>query len=463
MSEPQTVAASLAARLAKINIDSVSGRARQMTRTALIDTVAVTLAGAAEPAVAILARTLQVASNTGAAQIFGHPLRGSILDAALINGTAAHAIDYDDMAEAMGGHPSVPVVPVLFALGEQLGASGRQIVEAYIVGFEAECRLGRVVMPHHYESGWHPTATLGVFGATAAAARLLQLDEQHMATALAIAASSASGVKANFGTMTKPLHVGQSARGGLLAALLAQGGFTAKPTAFENKEGFFAAFDGLANVHLEELDCQDPELEIEKDAIGLKQFPACGSTHPAILAMFDLVRNHGLKPEDVAAIEIVAHRRRLPHTNNPDPQTPLAAKFSIQYATARALVDNAVRLGHFEGTAFLEPEIKRLLQLITTRAFPDDGSGGRAQEFAAEVTVTTRSGNTLKGRAESALGRGFQDPMTSEELWEKFRDCSSGVVPLKRAEQVYAALENIESCANVAEIGLLTATSDTPG
>ena len=207
-----TVAQKLAEHLATIQIHNISAKAKQVAISCIIDTIGVTLLGATEPVVSVLQKSLVGDVTRGDALVFGGARRAGVLEAAFINGTASHAADYDDMAHAMGGHPSVTLVPVIFALGESLGSTGAEVLEAYVVGFEAECRIGHVVNPDHYERGWHPTSTIGVFGAAAAAARLLKLDIPTTTTALAIAASLASGVKANFGTMTKPLHVGQCSR-----------------------------------------------------------------------------------------------------------------------------------------------------------------------------------------------------------------------------------------------------------
>src|SRR5580704_19501924 len=159
--------------------------------------------------------------------------RAPPLIATLINGTAAHALDFDDVSNSLGGHPSAPIVPALFALADQGDCTGQAFIAAYVAGFETETRIARGVHFHHYEKGWHPTATLGVFGATAACCHLMRLTAAQTAQALAIAASFASGIKANFGTMTKPLHVGHTTRNGLFATLLAQGGFTANNAAME--------------------------------------------------------------------------------------------------------------------------------------------------------------------------------------------------------------------------------------
>ncbi len=453
---PAPLTVQLAEHLTTIDRSTISTDARRLAMMAMTDTIGITLAGSSEAATIIVRRVLGSDRRDGAAAILGTAWRTSILDAALINGTAAHAVDYDDMARNMGGHPSVPVVPVVLALGEQLGASGAAVLDAFIVGYEAECRLGRVVHPHHYQAGWHPTATLGVFGAAAAAARLLGLDVERTAVALAIAASSASGIKANFGTLVKPLHVGHAARDGLMAALLAAEGFTANAAALEHKEGFFAAYDGLDRVQSERMLAEADVLEVEQAETGLKQFPCCGSTHPAILAALDLVARQAIDPAAITNIHIRAHAMRLPHTDNPDPQTPLGAKFSIQYVTARALLDAHVGLADFEGDAYQQPAIRRLLGMTTVAAFPGDAAD---REFAAEVTVELIGGRTVTGTAASALGRGPRHPMSDTEMWRKFSDCAAKILSPEQARRAYDLLANFD---NNVPIGALLAPLVAP-
>lgn len=455
MSTSQTIAAKLAVHLASINITNISANAKRIAISGIIDTIGVTLLGSTEPVVSVLQKSLIGDITSGKALVFGGNRRSGVMEAAFINGTASHAADYDDMAHAMGGHPSVTLVPVIFALGESLGSTGAEVLEAYVVGFEAECRIGRVVNPDHYERGWHPTSTIGVFGAAAAGARLLKLDVQGMTTALAIAASLASGVKANFGTMVKPLHVGQCVRNGLMAAQLAAGGFTANPGVLEHKQGYFAAYDGLANVNMDRLLPQPGDgLEIEQESVGVKQFPCCGSTHPAIRAMLAL-RQQGLTAADVETIEIMTNRRRLPHTNNPNPQSALGAKFSVQYATARALIDGAPRLKHFEGKAFLEPVVCSLLAKTSVSAYPSTAAAAAHEEnneMAADITVMTKDGRTLTVHAPHQLGRGGKDPMSDTEILEKYSDCAGRLLPDAQIVASFEALRQLECCNNVADI-----------
>ncbi len=455
MSANKTAAQALAGCLATIVFDDLSETARHVATVSIIDTIGAMLLGASGPVVAALQVALADDLVDGPALVFGRAARAGVLDAALLNATSAHSHDYDDMACSMGGRPSAPLVPVILALGEALGASGAQVVEAYVVGFEAECRIGRVVNPHHYEGGWHPTSTLGVFGAAAAAARLLGLDPDRTCAALTLAASMASGLKANFGTMAKPLQVGLCARSGLMAAKLAKAGFAANPAALEHPQGFLASYDGLDNIHLERLlEQRNGRLEIEQDSIGLKQFPCCGSTHPVARAMLAL-RARGLRPQDVDSILMTVNRRRLPHTDNPSPRTPLEARFSIQYVAARTLLDGAPRLHHFEGRAHLEPDARALMRKISVVAYPAHaGDAGRDEcnEFEADVTVLTRSGDQLEANAPHALGRGGLDPMTRDELRTKFSDCASRLLGPAQVGAVFAALQHLTSCARISDL-----------
>src|SRR3954469_5123744 len=233
-----SIAIELAQRIAAVNYEDLPKDAVHWAKVGVLDTVGVTLAGCRENTAQLAARAL--GAGAGPAHIFGTDRRVNPLDAAVINGAASHALDFDDCNNTFGGHPSAPVLSALFALADDVGATGREFIAAYVAGFEAETKIALGVNFHHYMKGWHPTATLGVFGSAAACAHLLKLDAAKTAVALAAAASFASGIKANFGTMMKPLHVGHCSRNGLFAALLAREGYTANAaTAFEHKQGFF--------------------------------------------------------------------------------------------------------------------------------------------------------------------------------------------------------------------------------
>jgi 2-methylcitrate dehydratase PrpD len=272
------------------------------------------------------------------------------------------------------------------------------------------------------------------------------------ARALALAASFACGIKANFGTMTKPLHVGHIGRNGLFAALIAERGFESNPAALEHKQGWLEVFNGKGNYWPERMfEGWGAPWEIETAEMGLKQFPCCGSTHPAIAMMLALVREEDVTADAVAAIEILAHRRRLPHTNNPDPRTPLGAKFSIQYCTARALADGAVRLRDFEGDAVMDERVRRLLPIITTGLHPDMPDDSPKQ-FGAEVAVTLKDGRRLARRIDHLVCRGGDNPMSSEELFEKFEDCATRSLAHDQIAPLFERLETLETVADLGQV-----------
>lgn len=453
----------LAERIRLFGPPQLTPQAVALARKAITDTLGVTLAGSAEPCVTNLLRTPGIAEAPGPCTLFGTDRKGSALDAALVNGTASHALDYDDFSQPMGGHQSVPVVAPLFALAEQRRLSGMELLRSYVVGVETEIRLARAVNFHHYDKGWHPTATLGVFGAAAAAGYAIKLDAEQLAVALAIAASFASGVKANFGTMVKPLHVGQCCRNGLLAALLAEAGYDANPAALEHKQGFLNAFNGPGMFDAERIfdDWASP-LEVTSPTMGLKQFPCCGSTHPAVSLALALRREDDVTASAVDRIEVMPHRRRLPHTDNPDPRTPLAAKFSVQYVVARALLDGAVRLGHFEGEAHLDPAVREIMGKIVTRPHPDMADDS-ADQFGAEVRVTLKDGRVLARRVDGLVGRGGDNPMSTEELWEKFYDCARRALSKQDILPLFDRLETLETIPDVGELVRMLARRTAPG
>jgi 2-methylcitrate dehydratase PrpD len=339
----------MAGKIFDFDLAAITPQAYRLARTAIIDTLGVTIAGAAEPCTQLLLKTPGVATAPGDCSLFGLNHQTCALDASLINGTASHALDYDDFSQPMGGHQSAPLVAPLIALAEEHSLSGLRLLQSYIVGIETEIRLARAVNFYHYDKGWHPTSTLGIFGAAAASSHLLGLNPSQITTALAIAASFASGLKANFGTMVKPLHVGQCARNGLFATLMAQAGYDANAAALEHKQGFFNVFNGNGHYDAELIfEHWANPLEVLSPSMGLKQFACCGSAIPAVAMALRLRNEETLAIQEIEKIEILPHKRRLPHTNNPDPQSPLAAKFSVQYAVCLALIKGTLRLEDFE-------------------------------------------------------------------------------------------------------------------
>jgi 2-methylcitrate dehydratase PrpD len=440
----------LAERISEVTYDALPLEAIEVAKRGILDTVGVTLAGAQDEATAAVASALRKTAAPGPALIFGTSEHVDVLNAALINGTASHALDFDDSSNTLGGHPSAPILPALWAIAP--GKSGKAFIAAYAAGFECETRLARAVNFHHYDKGWHPTATLGTFGSAAACAHLLALSAEQTATALAIAASMASGIKANFGTMTKPFHVGHTTRNGLLAALLAKEGMTANVGALEHGQGFFAVYNGAGNFKPERLleSWGDP-FDLVDPGIAFKRHPCCGSTHSAVDAMLLLREAHRVSPEQVARIESWTHPRRLQHTNRPNPQSGLEGKFSIQYVLARALMHGIVRMEHFSDEAVRDPATRALMARV--QSVPDPAAKSETGDhFYCRLKVTTTTGETFEHFVDRPVGRDRDQPLPASALEAKFRDCAKIALDDEAVETVLDRCLALETVADASEV-----------
>ena len=402
--------------------------ARTRAAAAVLDTIGVALAGSIEPAARVVQRTLGPwdRGTVGPCPIWGTPLRAPAPDAALANGTAAHALDYDDMCFVSLAHPSAPLVPAIVAAAEVTGASARAVLDAYIAGFEVQARLGRLMNPRHYQRGWHCTSTLGALSSAAGAARLLGLDAAATAHALAIAASSASGLKENFGTMVKPLHAGLAARDGVLAALLARGGLTASAKALDGPQGFLHAFDAEA----EDLASQTTDLgsrwEILDTGITVKLYPSCAGTHPTLDAILDLRAREGFTADDVARVEIDVDPIVPTILIHDRPSSALEAKFSMPFCAAAAIVFGRVGIDTFDDDRIRDSRASALMSRVTMRVDQEIGRG-KPSLTEARVRVILTDGRALVREAHGARGYPAH-PASAGELEQKFVACASRVM-----------------------------------
>ena len=406
----------------------------------------VTLAGAAEPAARIVQRVVEQ-DGSGPCRVLGTVLRSSVGNAALANGTAAHALDYDDMCFVSLAHPSAPLVAAALAAADVVGASGRALLDAYIVGFELEGRLGRAMNPRHYQRGWHCTSTLGTLGAAAAVSRLLGLDPTATGHALAIAASEASGLKENFGTMVKPLHAGLAARNGVVAALLAQAGMTASRAAIDGPQGFLAAMDS-AHPSLEPFAADlGTRWEIVDTGITVKLYPSCAGTHPTLDALLDLKRREGFGADEVEAIEIGVDPVVPTILLYDRPSSGLEGKFSMPFCAAAAVVHGRVGIETFDAAQLRDPAIVAMQTRVTMRVDPTlDASASSLTQ--ARVTVRLRGGRVLTASASGA--RGYPDrPASDEELATKFTSCATQSLSASQAAKALTALRDVESLSDM--------------
>ncbi len=325
----------LAAQARALTLGEVPEDIRAWARQCVLDYLACTLAGAQDELTTILLAEMQEQGGKGAATIMGHGVKLPAAAAALVNGAAAHALDYDDVNLAMPGHPSVAILPALLALAEERGATGAKVLTAFVAGYELQCRIGRLLAPGHYDGlGFHATATVGSFGSAAACAHLMGLNAEQCAIALGIAGTQAAGLKAMFGTMCKPLHAGKASYHGLMAAKLAARGFTSRPDVIECAQGF-------AQTHSPDF---NPDQALETPPQGwyirnnlFKYHAACYMVHASIEAARQLRAQHGITPDRIARIRVELDEACARICNIAAPQTGLEAKFSVRLATAMGL------------------------------------------------------------------------------------------------------------------------------
>ncbi len=433
-----------------------SARARDIAARAVLDTVGVTLAGAIEPAARAVQRAV-AAEGTGAGRVFGTTQAAAPSQAALANGTAAHALDYDDMCFVSLAHPSAPLVSAAFAAAELAGAPGRALIDAYVVGFEVEGRIGAAMNPRHYRRGWHCTSTIGTLGAAAAASRLLGLNAGATAEALAIAASEASGLKENFGTMVKPLHAGLAARNGVLAAILAREGMTASRAALDGPQGFLTAMDS-------ESASLDPFVrdlgvrwEIEETGITVKLYPSCAGTHPTLDALLDLKRESPFDADDVEAIAIGVDAVTPTVLIYDRPSSGLEAKFSMPFCAAAAVVFDRVGVDTFEASTIDDERVRALQSRVRMEVDPTlDASAPALTQ--SRVAVRLKNGRTLTREAHGARGY-FDRPASDQELATKFLACAARVMHAPHAHHALDAVRRIATAPDVRAITSLL-TSD---
>ena len=434
-------------RLAEFAIAAVPpATARAAAARAVVDTVGVTLAGATQPAARIVQRVIEAEGGSGCT-VLGTAIAASPGNAALANGTAAHAHDYDDMCFVSLAHPSAPLVAAGLAAAEIAGRPGAALLDAYVVGFEIEGRLGRTMNPRHYQRGWHCTATIGTLGAAAAAARLLGLDARQAAHALAIAASEASGLKENFGTMVKPLHAGLAARNGVLAAQLARAGMTASAAAIDGAQGLLTAMDSERPSLDEAIGDLGERWEILDTGITVKLYPSCAGTHPTLDALLDLKRREGFAGEDVDTIEVGVDPIVPTILIYDRPASGLEGKFSMPFCAAAAVVHGHIGLDTFDAAHLADPRVAAVQSRVTMRVNPllDASAPALTQ---ARVSVRLRDGRVLSASANGA--RGYHDrPASDTELAGKFMSCARESLSEKQAAEGLAAVRDIERAADV--------------
>lgn len=419
-------------------------------KKSISDCLGCTVAGSATVTSKMVRQVAERSSAGGAATVIGGEHSLSAQAAALVNGTSAHALDYDDILWTQYGHPSATVWSAALAVGEAVGASGREVILAYAIGVQINGALGRVSNPLHYAHGWHATATIGVIGAAAASAKLMRLTASQTAMALGLAASEACGVRRNFGTMTKPFHAGNAARGGVLAAELAQEGFTSDLTAFEGDFGWAKTLNGRSVPSSQALRTQlNQSWEIDTPGIVLKRYPACGATHCALDAIIAIKKENQLDFSEMKKIICDASPFAKTVLLYPRPQTALEGKFSMEFSLAVAAVEGQAGLLQYEDHWTQDPRVLALLDRIVFQSRADLEPAISADAVPAEVTIHARG---KEFRRKVLLPSGDpRNPMTTAERYEKFLGCMAQAYTLETAQQLFDNYEQLEVFSTLGE------------
>ncbi|MBV9374685.1 MAG: MmgE/PrpD family protein [Alphaproteobacteria bacterium] len=439
----------LASKSAALEFDAIPAEAHELARQCVLDYYGVGLAGAGDELVRLLLDELAEAGGAPQASVIGHPARLPALSAALVNGAASHALDYDDVNMAMPGHPSVAILPAVLALAELTCSSGCEVITAFIAGYETACRIGAALQPGHYNLGFHSTGTVGTFGAAAACARLLGLDGEATAVALGIAGTQAAGLKSQFGTMCKPFHAGKAAQNGLLAARLAARGFSSRADIIECVQGF--ALTHGPNFSPEAA-LATPQAGLHLFANLFKYHAACYLTHAPIECARRLGEEHELRPEAIADITLRLDASCERVCNIPAPVDGLQSKFSLRQTVAMALtgIDTA-SLGAYSGENARDPTLVRVRELVEL-----DWQDSWPQTVS-ELEIRLTDGRRLTARHDSGIpAADIADQ--GRRLAAKFDALVEPVLGAPRARELRETIASLDRLADVSDLTRLAAS-----
>jgi len=442
----------LADLVANYPTDAIPDNVKAAANDGVIDTLGVALAGTREPVAGLLAAW---AGDTGArpeAAVWGTPLSTGASDAAFANGVSAHALDFDDSLPSGRGHMSACIVPTVLTFGEALAAPGREVLAAYAVGIEIAGALGRALGPGHLKRGWHPTATVGTLAATAAAARLAGLDTAGVARAWGVAASQMSGLRRNFGTMTKPFHVGNAARTAIVSVSLTERGLTADGAIFDGDGGVIETYGGGDGEPVDRIlaTLTDP-WDIVDPGNCVKRWPCCYSGHRAIAALYAMIDEHGIVADDVEEIAVSFLPGGDTALLSTDPQTGLEGKFSIEYMAAALLLDGPLTMATFTDPMVQRPEARRLMEKVRRIHIPDERFYSGMTGYN-DIAVITKIGRRVEVREDRVPGSRSW-PLSAKDRDEKFLDCAAAALGRDGA---LALLQRGQSIGELGDIGELT-------
>jgi 2-methylcitrate dehydratase PrpD len=446
-----------------------------LAKRCVIDGIGVMLAGSTTRGSGIVRDYIRTSDEASEATVFApDAFRTNASSAALANGASGHAMDFDDTQLSSSPdrifglltHPTMPPLAAALALGERQHVSGARFLEAFLVGFEVECKIAEAIHPHHYKKGFHSSGTLGTFGAVATAAKLLGLDVAATAHAIAIAASMSSGIRVNFGTMTKPLHVGRAAQNGIVAAELASRGFTGGADGLDGPWGFFEVFSfssgfdpdriigALGNPH-----------SIVSPGVSIKPYPCGVLGHPSMDAMRRLVIDHDIQPDQIHAIRLRAGSNILNPLRYPIAHSELEAKFCPAFMLSSIALRRKAGIHEFTDEFVRSGPVQQMMTRVQTILDPAIEARG-FDKIRSIVEVDLVDGRTLVHEADERYRGGPDLPFTREELHSKFTECAALVMPPQVIGETLAALESVDALADIRELVRIlartSAESSTP-
>ena len=469
--EKYGVTQEIAAFVNTARADDFSREVRNMGLRCLIDGIGVILAGSEEACTRIVRQYALSIGGREESSILGREgCRAPAHLAALVNGTAGHALDWDDTAlsttpdRAILLHPTLPPLAAALAVGEKLGASGRDFLTAFLTGFEVECKIAQAIHPDHWLRGFHTSNTCGIFGATAAASKLLGLTTDQVRNALGIAASMAAGLTVNLGTMVKPLHMGRAAENGIVCAQLAAAGFDSHPEALEAHKGFFHAFAGGFDPERIRGKLGRP-FSILDPGVSIKPYPCGVVGHPAMDAMKALVEEHNLLPEEVARVTVLTGSNVLPPRGPlryKKAQTALQGKFSVPFQMVAMLIRRKVGTAEFSDEFVQSPTVQEMMDRVEATIDPAIDALGK-DRIVSVIEVTTKDGRVLRGRSPEHYRGGPRNPLTREALAEKFTDCVRQNLTPDQARTLFSTIESLEGMDSLRELTGMICGGKTAG
>jgi 2-methylcitrate dehydratase PrpD len=424
--------------LADIRYERLPQQAIPIVCTGFTDCVGVLIAGLRQPATAAVARAFGIPLDIAAMARFAGPA-ASAPERALLFGTAAHALDYDDTA--LSGHPSAVLVPAILAEADEVGADGPAMVVAYAAGYEVWADLISRDRDQHHRKGWHPSAVFGAVAAAGASAVLRKLNSDEASRAVGIAASLAGGVAANFGSMTKPYQVGRAAQSGLVATRLAQAGLTSSDDAIEHDLGFLCAVSPHGAVDTRSAARLGIEWRILRIGLNIKLYPMCYATHRGIDAMLDLCSAHHLRAADIASVDVELGEAQAAMLRNHRPQNSLDAKFSLEFALAAAAVAGRCTMWELSDSFVQRPEVQGFFSKVRVTTLAEKDIDEPAFSPFERVHVVLRDGRRITSDPIQHPRGHFRRPLDRAGLWQKFEDCAAPVLPPNQSRHLFETLQ----------------------